>query len=151
MRSKAIMCPTDFSETASHALGYAYDMAKFYGVDILLVHVVDKPFGDDNYRVLSVIPDKLFEDMEAKAKVKMAEMVSHLNISLPVETVIRYGPVVEVLLDEARFENVGMIVIASHGHTGLSHFLHPNVAESVANRAKCPVLVVKSLAIARLK
>lgn len=143
MRSKAIMCPTDFSETASHALGYAYDMAKFYGVGIVLVHVIHEPFGDDNYRMLSVVSDNLIQEVEQKAKLRMEEMIARLDTPLPVESVIRHGPVIEVLLDEARFEDVGMIVIASHGHTGISHFLHPNVAESVANRAKCPVLVVK--------
>ncbi len=143
MRNKAIMCPTDFSETASHALGYAYDMAKFYGVGILLVHVVHEPFGDGNYRVLSVTPEQLMQDMEDKARARMDELIARLDTPLPVDSVIRHGPVVESLLDEAKVEDVGMIVIASHGHTGLSHFLHPNVAESIANRAACPVLVVK--------
>jgi universal stress protein A len=49
MRSKTILWPTDFSETASHALQYAIEMANLYNVGIRILHVVDQPFGDENY------------------------------------------------------------------------------------------------------
>lgn len=143
MRSKMILWPTDFSETASHALSYAIEMANLYQVGIRIVHVVDQPFGDENYMILAVTPEELAQSMEEAAAKKMKELLGTLNTSLTVETVIRRGDAVQEILEEANSGDIGMVVIASHGRTGLAHFLHENVAEAVANQAKCPVLVVK--------
>ena len=143
MRTRQILCPTDFSETASHAMSYAFEMANFYSVGIRLLHVVDKPFGDKYTRVLSVTPEELASRMEGEAAEKMRKLIESLDSGLSVEGVIRHGSPAEEILASARMINAGMIVLASHSHTGLTHFLHANVAEAVANEAKCPVLVVK--------
>jgi universal stress protein A len=143
MRSKTILWPTDFSETASHALKYAIEMANLYDVGIRIVHVVDQPFGDENYMILAVTPEELAKSMEETASQKMHALLSELNTSKPVETVIRRGDAIDEIVAEANSGDIGMVVIASHGRTGLAHFLHENVAEAVANQALCPVLVVK--------
>ncbi|QFU24242.1 universal stress protein [Shewanella eurypsychrophilus] len=143
MRNRHILCPTDFSETASHALSYAIEMANFYHVGIRLVHVVDQPIGNDNYQILAITPEELAQGMELAAAEKMQRLLNELNCELTVETVIRRGSAIEQILEDAEKNNVGMIVMASHGRTGLAHFLHTNVAEAVVNEAKCPVLVVK--------
>ncbi|MBW8182517.1 universal stress protein [Shewanella nanhaiensis] len=143
MRTRQILCPTDFSETASHALRYAIEMANFYQVGLRLIHVVDQPVGAENYQILAITPEELAKSMEDAAADKMRHLLSELKSELPMETVIRRGsPIEEILADAVEFD-VGMIVMASHGRSGLSHFLHTNVAEGIANRAKCPVLVVK--------
>ncbi|GAA0785119.1 MULTISPECIES: universal stress protein [Pseudomonadati] len=143
MRSKTILWPTDFSETASHALQYAIEMANLYDVGIRIVHVVDQPFGDENYMVLAVTPEELAKNMEEIAAQKMHSLLAGLNTAMPIETVIRRGDAATEIVAEANSGDIGMVVIASHGRTGLAHFLHENVAESVANQARCPVLVVK--------
>ncbi|MCW3173035.1 universal stress protein [Shewanella subflava] len=143
MRSKTILWPTDFSETASHALQYAIEMANLYHVGIRIVHVVDQPFGDENYMILAVTPEELAKSMEEAAAQKMHSLLAGLNTKMPIETVIRRGDAATEIVAEANSGDIGMVVIASHGRTGLAHFLHENVAESVANQARCPVLVVK--------
>ncbi|ASJ95790.1 universal stress protein [Shewanella marisflavi] len=143
MRKGQILCPTDFSDTASHALSYAIEMANLYQVGFRLLHVVEQPMGDENFQILAITPEELAKSMEEAAGEKMKSLLAKLDSNLPIETMIRRGDPVTEILAEAEESNVGMIVIASHGRTGLSHFLHTNVAESVANRAKCPVLVVK--------
>ncbi|AQS39845.1 universal stress protein UspA-like protein [Shewanella psychrophila] len=143
MRTRQILCPTDFSETASHAVRYALEMAAFYHVGIRLMHVVDQPMGNENYQILAITPEEVAEGMEQAAAEKMKLLLSEFNCQHAVETVIRRGSAIEQILEDAEQHHVGMIVIASHGRTGLSHFLHTNVAEGVASGAKCPVLVVK--------
>ncbi|ACJ27856.1 UspA (Universal stress protein) [Shewanella piezotolerans WP3] len=143
MRTRQILCPTDFSETASHALKYAIEMANLYHVGLRLVHVIDQPVGLENYQILTVTPEELAKSMEDNAAEQMHALLAELNSELSVESVIRHGVASEQILKEAESSEAGMIVIASHGRTGLSHFLATNVAEAVANRAKCPVLVVK--------
>lgn len=143
MRTRQILCPTDFSETASHALRYAIEMANFYKVGFRLLNVIERPYGDENYQMLAITPEELAESMEENAAEKMRELLSELHSDLTIETVLRHGSPAEQILEEAKSADVGMIVLASHGRTGLSHFLHANVAEEVANKAVCPVLVVK--------
>ncbi|WP_299793042.1 universal stress protein [uncultured Shewanella sp.] len=143
MRTRQILCPTDFSETASHALGYAMEMARHYQVGMRLLHVIDKPFGDKHTRVLSVTSEELATRLEGEAAEKMQKLISDLDTEIEIGVMIRHGHAAKQILEGAKEMNAGMIVIASHGYTGLSHFLHPNVAEAVAGGAECPVLVVK--------
>ncbi len=143
MRKGQILCPTDFSETASHALSYAIEMANLYQVGFRLLHVVEPPIGDESFQILAITPEELAQSMEEAAANKMYSLLAQLDSNLPIETRIRLGDAVTEILAEAEESQVGMIVIASHGRTGLSHFLHTNIAEAIANKAKCPVLVVK--------
>lgn len=147
MRTRHILCPIDFSETSSHALGYAVEMANLYAVDIRLLNVVSLPFITPDISIVVDSPADLLHDQQAYADEKMKEIVSEVREQMPkglmVHTNIRSGGVLAQILEEAEECEVGMIVIASHGHTGLSHLLNPNIAEALANQAKCPVLVVK--------
>ncbi|GGP80094.1 universal stress protein [Shewanella ulleungensis] len=143
MRTRNILWPTDFSDTASHALRYAIEMANLYNVGIRILNVVDQPLGDENYMVLAITPEELAKTMEDAAAKQMHELLAQLKTDLKIETVIRRGDAVTEILAEANSDEIGMVVIASHGRTGLAHFLHDNVAEEIANKAKCPVLVVK--------
>lgn len=143
MRTGNILWPTDFSDTASHALQYAIEMANLYQVGIRILHVVDQPLGDENYMILSITPEELAKSMEEEAATKMHELLGQLNTNLKIETVIRRGDAINEILAETNSGDIGMVVLASHGRTGLSHFLHENVAEAIANKADCPVLVVK--------
>lgn len=118
-------------------------MANLYQVGFRLLHVVEQPMGDENFQILAITPEELAQSMEDAAAEKMKSLLAKLDSNLPIETMIRRGDAVTEILAEAEESHVGMIVIASHGRKGLSHFLHTNVAEAVANRAKCPVLVVK--------
>lgn len=139
MRTRQILCPIDFSETASHALRYAIEMANFYQVGLRLLHVVDQPLGNENYQILAITPEELAKNMEDAAADQMGHLLCELKSDLFIETGIRRGfPIEQILADAVEFD-VGMIVMASHGRSGLSHFLHTNIAEG----AKCPVLVVK--------
>ncbi|WP_394147312.1 universal stress protein [Shewanella atlantica] len=147
MRTRQILCPTDFSETASHALSYAIEMANLYQVNIRLVHVMSKPYGEHNYGIVVETPEELEHKLEAYSEEKLTELVAQIEPALDdvlsVVPVIRSGDIFAQILEDSVENEVGMIVIASHGHTGLSHLLNPNVAEALANKAKCPVLVVK--------
>ncbi|ABV86894.1 universal stress protein [Shewanella pealeana] len=147
MRTRQILCPTDFSETASHALGYAIEMANLYQVNIRLLHVMSKPYGEHHYDIVVESVAELETQLEAYSNEKLDALVKEiepqLTSTLQVKTAVRSGDTFAQILEDSIESDVGMIVIASHGHTGLSHMLNPNVSEKLANKAKCPVLVVK--------
>ncbi|MEC4725079.1 universal stress protein [Shewanella sp. D64] len=147
MRTRQILCPTDFSETASHALKYAIEMANLYHVNIRLLHVMSDMFGQHDYGIVVEAPVELDHQVENFSREKLtalaAEIDTFLDGELRVIPVLRSGDVMSQVIEESIEQDVGMIVVASHGHTGLSHLLNPNVAEAITNKAKCPVLVVK--------
>lgn len=147
MRTHDILCPIDFSETSTHALGYAVEMASLYGVNIRLLNVMALPNVAPDFGIVINGPTEQFQDPESYANDKMKAIAVEVREQVPrglmVHTNIRSGGVLEQILAEAEEQNVGMIVLASHGYTGFSHLLSPNLAEAVANQAKCPVLVVK--------
>lgn len=146
MRTRKILWPTDFSDTAAHALSYAVEMANLYNVGLRILNVVDQLSGDENFQVLILTPEELTQGLETAAANKMKELLNKLDTDIEVETVIRrceQNNVAEQILKESEQGDIGMIVMASRGHSGLSHFFHANVADKVINKAECPVLVVK--------
>ncbi|ABV88669.1 universal stress protein [Shewanella pealeana] len=147
MRTRQILCPTDFSLTASHALSYAIEMANLYGVSLRLVHVMSEPFSEHHYGIAVESVEQLDRQIETAANENLEkieqQILQELNHGLTVKTVLRKGDVLDEILAEAEVGQIGMIVIASHGRKGIAHLLNPNIAETLANKAKCPVLVVK--------
>lgn len=147
MKTHPILCPTDFSETASHALGYAIEMASYYRVDLHLLHVISLPYGVYSAGSLEDNCLEMERELQIIAAENMRKLMAEIHEQMPAglfaHNNIRSGDVVEQILKEANERESGMIVIASHGYQGLSHLLNSNIAETVANDAKCPVLVVK--------
>ncbi|QYJ70599.1 universal stress protein [Shewanella sp. FJAT-51649] len=145
MRTQEVLCPTDFSATAAHALKYAVEMANLYQVDIRLLHVVSPARSAHFYGVAVETPATLEQQLAAFVDQKMQslqqEMQQGLKSGLSIKPVIRHGDASEEILAEA--SDVGMVVIASHGSTSLMDFLKPHVSQDVVRLAKCPVLVVK--------
>ena len=105
MRTRHILCPTDFSETASHALGYAVEMANLYAVDIRLLNVISLPYGAPDFGIVVDSPAELLQDQEAYADEKMKKMVSEVREQMPsgllVHTNIRSGGVLAQILEES--------------------------------------------------
>jgi universal stress protein A len=143
---KKILVPTDFSKYSDRAVQEAVDIASKYNANVVLLHVID-----DNIRqcaadyCLSNEVVKQFEDESMKASkdklqksVKVAEL-KKVDISLE----IKRGVPSEVILDEQLKKGIDLIVIASHGKTGILRHLIGSVTDKVIRAAKCPVLVIR--------
>jgi universal stress protein A len=152
MRSRQILCPTDFSPASMHALSYAVEMANLYHVGFRLLHVISKPYGEDivthllhedNYGIVPVSAEELDKHMKAYATEKINKQLAMLHTELPIETIIRSGSAAAQILADADEANVGMIVLGTDKHSPLSHLFAPSVSEEVLRKARCPVLVVK--------
>lgn len=145
MRTQEVLCPTDFSSTAAHALRYAIEIANIYHVNIRLLHVTSPARSAHFYGVAVDTPASLEKQLATFVETKMhalqQEMQQDLAAGLSIKTVIRHGDASEEILAES--SDVGMVVIASHGCSGLADFLKPHVSQNIVQLAKCPVLVVK--------
>ncbi len=145
MPTHDLLCPTDFSVTASHALAYAIEMANLYRVDIRLLHVISPARSVHFYGVAVDTPQSLERELAAFVEDKMqeiqGEMQARLAPELSIHLVVRNGDASDEILAEAA--DVGMLVLATHASRGLGDFLKHHVSQDIVRLAKCPVLVVK--------
>ncbi len=140
-----ILCPTDFSEMAEHALEYAVFLASSHNAALLLLHVVDHLHGFDNYQILALTPQEIGERMEKHAYESLGNLVDQIEGSVGIEKAVRHGKTSVEITKAADEIEADLIVMGSHGRTGLPHVLIGSVAETVVRHARCPVLIVRDV------
>jgi nucleotide-binding universal stress UspA family protein len=143
---KKILVPTDFSEHSEHAAAYAVELARQYGANqIHCIHVSDIPadlLATSAYYMTG--PSEQFvEQVRDEGRKGLDAFVKKNFKDVPVKAVFLEGrPFVEIIR-YARENEIDLIVISTHGRSGLKHALFGSVAEKVVRKAPCPVLVVK--------
>jgi nucleotide-binding universal stress UspA family protein len=140
---KKILCPVDYSVCSNEALKKAVYLAQRDNAKLYLIHVVDiRMYGHE--APLSFEMPKPSEATLKKVKEDLANSVlKEAKGKLDVETMVTMGiPAVEII-NTAREKGVDLIVMGTHGRTGISHVVIGSVAENVVRKAPCPVLTVK--------
>jgi nucleotide-binding universal stress UspA family protein len=146
LRLQKILLPTDFSGCANYALPYASSIARATGAAIICVHVVEPVVPAVGYTGLAEpmpiadISGQL-EDSAERQLPKLAECDECAGLN--VEEVIVHGDAAAEIVRVAEEREVDLIVISSHGRTGLGRIIFGSTAEAVVRHATCPVLVVK--------
>jgi nucleotide-binding universal stress UspA family protein len=139
---KKILLPTDFSNCSQEAMEYAISLAQVFQAQIFLLHVMELPvFGTDFSLMYRGIPPDLRQDLSEKMQLGVDRMKS-LGIEAERDFVIGV-PAVEII-KTARKQEADLIVMGTHGRTGLAHVLLGSTAERVIQRAHCPVLTVNA-------
>ena len=146
MDVRSILLPTDFSECAGHAVPAAASLARLTGARLVCLHVVEPVVPPVSWTpVAEPLPSaeigEQLEDAAARELPKIA--ASEECAGLEVEDVVAHGEAASEIVRVARERGVDLIVISSHGRTGLGRILFGSTAESVVRHAPCPVLVVK--------
>jgi nucleotide-binding universal stress UspA family protein len=140
-----ILAPTDFSAHAEAALRYACGLAEKFGADLHVLHVLTEivPTGPDPL-LMPVMPPQFYQDDEERAA-KSLETAVDPSWGKPRNLIraVRWGTPAEAVVDYAAEQKVDLIVIATHGRTGLSHVLLGSVAERIVREAPCPVLTIR--------
>jgi universal stress protein A len=143
---KTILVPTDFSEYSDRALQLAIDIGKQHGSKIYLLHVsgITQQCTVD-YCIDSSLVERLERASADASREMMQAQVSKFPGAGSIEITrdIKKGVAYEEILMEQVERKADLIVIASHGRTGLLHHLMGSVAEKVLRGAKCSVLLVK--------
>ncbi|EKB17863.1 MULTISPECIES: universal stress protein [Aeromonas] len=138
---KTLLCPVDFSQMSRTVLDYAVFMAQSHQAQLKLIHVVDQLHGFDSYKILHMTAVEITHEMERQARTQLKELIATLPI--PATFDIRFGRAADEIIIQAKEDEVELIVMGSHGRSGISHLLVGSVAESVVRHAPCPVLVVR--------
>lgn len=145
MELQTILVPTDFSEYAAHAYQWALGLATTRKAKIILFHATS-PIPYLAFPESVYYPDlqKIEQAMIAEAEKQMVEFAAKKGMSqVPIETQVTVGEAVWEICKRAEGAHADLIVMGSHGRTGLSHVLLGSVAERVIRHAPCPVLVTR--------
>lgn len=140
---KSILVPIDFSNASTKALTYAAALAEEFKAKLTLLYVIE-PIAVPDFMAsfpLALGNDELTET--ALARLGKFAGKAGLKTSLIEKTLIRRGRPFAEITDAARTLKVDLIVISTHGYSGISHALLGSVTERVVRVAPCPVLVVR--------
>jgi len=145
---KKILCPTDFSDPSYESLKAAAELAGHFSADLYLVHAIP-PIPLSNVSSPETMPAfdiSLYQEELKKGSEKTLQEVieQRLPKGLLVHPLVVIGHPVEEILRIAQDQKMDLIVIATHGRTGLPRLLFGSVAEKVVRLAPIPVLVVAS-------
>ncbi len=139
---KNILCPVDHSDCSKEALKYAVSFAMKDNSKLYLLHVIDIRVFDESIDAMTPqIPD---EDTLKLLKTKLLDCIpKEIRDDMNVEALVVQGiPFVEII-SIAKENNIDMIVLGSHGRTGIAHMMLGSVSEKVVRKAPCPVLTVR--------
>ena len=146
MEIRSILVPTDFSECAGHALAPAAALARLMKARLICLHVVEPVVPTVGFTpVAEPLPvADISEHLEDSATRELPKIARQEEcVGLEVEDVITHGEAASEIVRVAKERGADLIVISSHGRTGLGRILFGSTAESVVRHAPCPVLVVK--------
>ena len=145
IKLKKILYPTDFSESSLEALKYAVSFARDFKARLVLMHVVNEKIFSEGLSLPRVAaPEALAEEMAAEAGRQLKVLIpADERQGLDWEMVIRSGMPFLEIIRFARENAVDLIVIGTHGRSGVDHIIFGSTAEKVVRKAPCPVLSVK--------
>ncbi len=134
---KNILVAVDFDETSEAALAYARSFAGNFGARLHLMHVMEnrflRPMANDPRDVEAGIGSRLADRLTDEERATLRAVSVLRKSDVPAEEIVKY----------ARDEGVDLIVIGTHGRSGVAHLLMGSVAEKVVRTAPCPVLTVR--------
>ena len=144
MKMERILFATDFSEGSSRALPYALDMAKQYDAKLFLIHVIYDVAKTVGWYVPHVSIDEIYRDMERSAREELEKSyVENMRGLQNTEQVVLKGIPHEEIIRFAEENKIDLIVLGTHGRTGIDRMLFGSTAEQVVRNATCPVLSVR--------
>ncbi len=141
---KKVLVPIDFSDYSKSALKYAVNFAKSFNADIILIYVVEPIIYPPDFSMGQIAMPSINTEWDDRAKDELQKLAkSEINEIANVKTIIKTGkPFVEII-ETAKEENIDLIIIATHGHSGVEHILFGSTAEKVVRKAPCPVLTLR--------
>jgi universal stress protein A len=146
---KRILVPTDFSESAEQALNYAVRLSKPYRAEIVVLHVFHLreylALLSEQAQIDSATANEVLESAKRRAAHNLEEIVRRQgDKGLALIPSLRIGVPFEEIISYAAEQGIDLIVMPTHGRTGLAHFFLGSTAERVISHSGCPVLVVKT-------
>jgi nucleotide-binding universal stress UspA family protein len=142
-----ILVPVDFSDPSLQALDYAIEFGRPFKAELIVLHVVESayyPLVADAF-VAGYDMGLVQRELERAGREQLARLATRLEKRrLAVRTLLSIGAASPVIVATAKKLGADLIIMSTHGRTGLSHVLMGSVAERVVRSAACPVLTVRA-------
>ena len=140
----SILVPIDFSVHSKNALKYAVPLAKQFDASLHLVYVVEPTIYPADLGFGQVVLPGVEEELRQKGADELKELIrEEIGARVRATYAVKTGTPSQEILTEAEERNVNMIVLATHGHSGLEHVLFGSTAERIVRKARCPVLSIR--------
>lgn len=139
-----ILIAIDFSENSEHAFEYAMTLAKQFQAELTILHVINEPVDLRGFYVPHISFEQLEKEIEEGAQ-KMMEQFCQARMGdfTNYQTAIVTGIPNEEIIRKAADTGASLIVLGTHGRTGLDHIIFGSTAERVVRSAACPVLTIR--------
>ena len=144
MTIKRILVPVDFSPNSLHALDYAVDFAKAFKATVAVLFVVEPiAYAIPDFAGGAAMIGGLLEQQQRSGRMQLRRLEErYAKRRVRLRALLQTGSAYQAIADTARQTKADLIVMATHGRTGLSHLLLGSVAERVVRAATCPVLTL---------
>ena len=141
---KAILFATDFSESSEHAFQYALSLARKFESRLGIIHVINEPVDLRGFYVPHISFDKLEEEIEQGACKLMEKFCrSQAQDYTKIESFVVPGIPYDEIIKKAEEIDADLIILGTHGRTGLDHVLFGSTAEKVVRKSPVPVMTIR--------
>jgi universal stress protein A len=142
---KKLLVPVDFSEPSQKAVKYAERFAEQFGASVTLVHVIEPVWYPHDWDYMPLVNMQAARDAQTKQTRRQLLSLAEKTVDeiVPVTVAVRSGSPWNEIAALAKEEQSDLIIIGTHGRTGLGHMFIGSTAERVVRHAPCPVLVVR--------
>lgn len=141
---KKILVPIDFSDYSKSALKYAVNFVKRFNSELFLIYVVEPVIYPPDFSMGQIAIPSVDLEMDKRASEELTKLAKkEIPVEINVKSLVKTGkPFIEII-ETAAEEDIDLIIIATHGHTGVEHILFGSTAEKVVRKAPCPVLTLR--------
>jgi len=139
-----ILVPVDFSDYSKHALKYAIEFAKQFDAELILISVIEPMIYPADFSMGQVAIPATDQNLSERVEEELKNLdEKEIAGKVKSKRIIKSGKPFFEINETAREEDVDLIIIATHGHTGVEHLLFGSTAEKVVRKAPCPVLTLR--------
>ncbi|MBN1302745.1 MAG: universal stress protein [Melioribacteraceae bacterium] len=141
---KKILVPIDFSDYSKNALRYSTGFAKKFSAKMYLIYIIEPTIYPADFSMGQIAVPSADVDVSKRAQEELQNLAkTEFDSSIEVEIIIKSGKPFYEIIDTASELDIDLIIIATHGHTGVEHLLFGSTAEKVVRKAPCPVLSIR--------
>ena len=139
-----VLVPIDFSDYSNSALKYAVNFVGHFKAELTLIYVVEPVIYPPDFSMGQIAIPSVVLEMDKRAVDELNKLAQQeIPAEIKVKSVVKTGKPFLEIIETAQEEDVDLIIIATHGHTGVEHILFGSTAEKVVRKAPCPVLTLR--------
>lgn len=138
---KKVLVPIDFSDYSKNSLKYAVNFSKYFQAELFLIYVIEPVIYPPDFSMGQIAIPAIDGEIDKRAFDELQNLAKNeIPADVKCKCIIRTGKPYMEIIETAKEEDIDLIIIASHGHTGVEHILFGSTAEKVVRKAPCPVL-----------